>query len=174
MAHTFLKVKGISIGKSLNEPAFEEKAREILETCEKKKIPLVLPVDLRVAEEIKADSTPRVVSIQSIPEGVSAGDVGPQTLELYKKYLKQAKTVFWNGPLGVAEIDAFSKGTEALAKFLGDLDSITIVGGGDSTAALKKLGLEDKVTYISTGGGASLEYIEKGFLPGIEALSSKN
>lgn len=174
MAHTFLKAKGISIGKSLNEAEFEEKAKEILILCEKKNVPLVLPVDLWVAKEIREDSRPQVVSIELIPEEEVAGDVGPQTLELYKKFLKKGKTVFWNGPLGVAEFEPFSKGTRALAQCLGELDAITIVGGGDSTAVLKNLGLESKVTYISTGGGASLEYIEQGFLPGIEALSTKN
>lgn len=174
MAHTFLKAMGHSIGKSLNEPEYEPKAQEIIKACEIKKIPLLLPLDLVVAPEISENAPAQVVSIDSIPDDQIGVDVGPQTLKLYEETLKQAKTVFWNGPLGVTEIEAFSKGTEALATLLGTLDATTIVGGGDSTAALKKLKLDHKMTYISTGGGASLEYIEKGSLPGIEALSDQN
>lgn len=171
MAHTFLKAEGKSIGKSLNEIDYLEKAKEILEHCQSKKIPLILPVDLVVTQEVKEGSLSEVAAVDHIGEDQIGVDIGPKTLKLYEKTLKSAKTVFWNGPVGVTEIDAFSKGTEQLAQLLAKLDATTIVGGGDSTAALKKLGLADRMTYISTGGGASLEYIEKGSLPGIEALS---
>jgi len=171
MAHTFLKAEGKSIGKSLNEANYLAKAKEILEHCKNRKIPLILPIDLVVTQEIKEDSPKEVVSVDHIADNQIGVDIGPKTLELYEKTLRGAKTVFWNGPVGITEIDAFSKGTLQVAQLLAKMDATTIVGGGDSTAALKKLGLADSMTYISTGGGASLEYIEKGFLPGIEALS---
>lgn len=170
MTYTFYAAKGIKIGNSLVEEDKIDLAKQIIEKAGDK---LVLPVDNVVAPEFKNDAPSEVVE-GDIPDGEIALDIGPKSIELFKDTLKDAKTVVWNGPMGVFEMSNFAKGTLEVGKFLGTLtDASTIVGGGDSTAAVKELGVGDKLTHISTGGGASLEYLEGKELPGIAAVSNK-
>ena len=170
MAYTFYAAKGIKIGNSLVEKDKIELAKEIMEKAGDK---LVLPIDNVCAEKFDNDAPSKVIE-GDIPDGYMALDIGPKSVEEFENVLKDAKTVVWNGPMGVFEMPNFAKGTLAIGKFLGDLsDATTIVGGGDSTAAVKKLGVADKLTHISTGGGASLEYLEGKTLPGIAAVSDK-
>ena len=170
MAYTFYAAKGIKIGNSLVEKDKIELAKEIMEKAGDK---LVLPVDNVCAEKFDNDAPSKVIE-GDIPDGYMALDIGPKSVKLFESVLKDAKTVVWNGPMGVFEMPNFAKGTLEIGKFLGTLtDATTIVGGGDSTAAVKKLGVADKLTHISTGGGASLEYLEGKTLPGIAAVSDK-
>ena len=170
MAYTFYAAKGIKIGNSLVEKDKIELAKEIMGKAGDK---LVLPIDNVCAEKFDNDA-PRKVIEGDIPDGYMALDIGPKSVEEFENVLKDAKTVVWNGPMGVFEMPNFAKGTLEIGKFLGTLkDATTIVGGGDSTAAVKKLGVADKLTHISTGGGASLEYLEGKTLPGIAAVSDK-
>ncbi len=172
MSYTFFKAQGISIGDSICEDAFLETAQQILQECREKKLPLHLPLDVVVADAIRPDAQTRIIPIsQGIPRGFQGVDIGPKTIELFSSQLQPMQTVFWNGPVGVFEIPAFAKGTHAIAQTLSKLNAVTVVGGGDSIAAIQALSLADKMTHLSTGGGASLEYIELGTLPGIEALS---
>ncbi len=165
MAFTFLKARGVAIGKSLCEESFITKAREIKAE---------LPLDFVVAKEIKSGIETKIVSVEEgIPEGYMGLDIGPKTIALFTKKLQNAGTIFWNGPLGVFECPPFNKGTNAIAKAIVESKAITIVGGGDSISALRACGLEGKMTHVSTGGGASLEFLEFGTLPGIESLSSR-
>jgi phosphoglycerate kinase len=174
MAYTFFKAKGWNIGSSLYEEDMVEKARDILKNAEELGVKLVLPQDNVVASKMSADAEVRIVrSEEGIPEGFSGVDIGPRTVEEFKELLHSAMTVLWNGPLGVFEIPRFAEGTEAIAKALATYSATTIVGGGDSIAAIQKLGFANRFAHLSTGGGASLEYIEHGTLPGIEALSKK-
>lgn len=174
MAYTFFKAKGYSIGNSLFEPDQIEEARSLLEESKKLGVPLLLPLDTVITHEMKADAITKIVDItQGIPDGWEGVDIGPKTIELFSKELQKAKTILWNGPLGVFEIEQFAKGTRSIAETLGKLNATTIIGGGDSLAAIQAVGLADKMSHLSTGGGASLEYIEFGTLPGIEALSPK-
>ena len=170
MAYTFYAAKDIKIGNSLVEKDKIELAKEIMEKAGDK---LVLPIDNVCAEKFDNDAPSKVVE-GDIPDGYMALDIGPKSVEEFENVLKDAKTVVWNGPMGVFEMPNFAKGTLEIGKFLGTLtDATTIVGGGDSTAAVKKLGVADKLTHISTGGGASLEYLEGKTLPGIAAVSDK-
>ena len=170
MAYTFYAAKGIKIGNSLVEKDKIDVAKEILDKAGDK---LVLPVDNVVADKFNNDADTKVVE-GDIDDGWMALDIGPKTIKLYEDVLKDAKTVVWNGPMGVFEMPNFAKGTLEIGKFLGTLDdATTIVGGGDSTAAVKQLGVADKLTHISTGGGASLTYLEGKELPGIAAISEK-
>ncbi len=170
MAYTFLKAQGHSIGKSLVEDDKVEFAKELLEKAGDK---LVLPIDNVAATEFNNDAASEVVG-QDIPDNEMGLDIGPKTVELFKKTLEGAKTVVWNGPMGVFEMPNFAKGTLEVGRALADLpDATTIVGGGDSTAAAKQLGIAPKLTHISTGGGASLEYLEGKELPGIACVSDK-
>ena len=170
MAYTFYAAKGIKIGNSLVEKDKIELAKEIMEKAGDK---LVLPIDNVCAEKFDNDAPSKVIE-GDIPDGYMALDIGPKSVEEFENVLKDAKTVVWNGPMGVFEMPNFAKGTLEIGKFLGTLkDATTIVGGGDSTAAVKKLGVADKLTHISTGGGASLEYLEGKTLPGISAVSDK-
>lgn len=170
MAYTFLKAQGHNIGKSLVEDDKVEFAKELLEKAGDK---LVLPVDNVAATEFNNDAASEVVG-QDIPDNEMGLDIGPKTVELFKKTLAGAKTVVWNGPMGVFEMPNFAKGTLEVGRALADLpDATTIVGGGDSTAAAKQLGIAPKLTHISTGGGASLEYLEGKELPGIACVSDK-
>lgn len=176
MSYTFLKAQGIPIGNSICEDALLEQARKILEYATKNKIRLELPQDNVVADFYGKDASYHTVfSKNGIPDGFMGMDIGPKTCANWSEILQNGKTIFWNGPLGVAEFPAFSKGTDAIAQSLANIsvnkDAITIVGGGDSVAAIRKLNMLDKFTHISTGGGASLEYIEYGKLPGVEALT---
>ncbi len=172
MAYTFYRAQGIPIGKSLCEEDLVDQAKEILSEAKKRGVDILLPVDNVVADKIAAGAKTEIIDVQKgIPADMAGVDIGPKTIEKYAAYLKNGATILWNGPLGVFEIPAFAKGTNAIAKVLAQLKAVTIVGGGDSVAALQATGVADKITHISTGGGASLEYIEFGHLPGIDALS---
>lgn len=171
MAYTFLKMGGIEVGDSPVEEKQIEEAKELLETCQRQNIAVSLPIDhvIRKGTEVKTLSNQK-----GIPEGWQGVDIGPETIALFSKQLEGAHLIFWNGPMGIFEEPPFNRGTEALAKALAASPAITIVGGGDSVAAIQQLGLGEKVTHLSTGGGATLEYIENGTLPGIEALEREN
>lgn len=173
MAYTFLKAQGFSIGTSLLEADKVDYAKEMMDKAEAKGVKLLLPVDNVVGDKFAADATPVVTEDQNIPEGHMGLDIGPKTAELYDNAVKEAKTVIWNGPMGVFEFENFAKGTITVAKAMADSDATTVIGGGDSAAAVNILGFGDKMTHISTGGGASLEFLEGKALPGIEALNDK-
>ena len=174
MAFTFFKAQGKEIGKSLLEDEKLSLAKEVLQKAEKSKIKFLLPVDVIVAEEFKNDSPASVVEVDNIPSEKMGLDIGPQTIKLFCEEIAKAKTIVWNGPMGVFEMDNFAKGTFAVADALAKATSkgtVTIIGGGDSAAAISKAGLEDKVSHVSTGGGASLEFLEGKVLPGVAALT---
>ena len=174
MAYTFLKAIGNEIGDSVCELDKIELAQEILEKANEKGVNLLLPVDNVVAKEFADEKTAKVIDSNDISEGYMGLDIGPKTISLYRMALVGAKTVVWNGPLGLSEYEAFENGTRQIANEIANLrDCITVIGGGDSAAAVEKLGLADKMTHISTGGGASLEFLEGKKLPGIEALLDK-
>ncbi|HEY8361764.1 MAG TPA: phosphoglycerate kinase [Tissierellaceae bacterium] len=173
MAFTFLKAKGYEIGKSLLEEDKIELAKGLIEKANEKNVKLMLPVDVVVAKEFKNDTEYRTVSVDSIPEDMMGLDIGEETVKLFTEEIKNGKTIVWNGPMGVFEMDNFAKGTYAIAKAMAESEAITIVGGGDSASAVEKSGYADKMTHISTGGGASLEFLEGKVLPGIAAISDK-
>ena len=170
MAYTFFLAKGLSVGQSLKEEDWVERAGEMLKKAEEKGVKILLPVDNRVADHFGEDAVPEVVASDSIPDDREGMDIGPKTEELYAEAIKGAKTVFWNGPMGVFEFDNFAHGTEAVCRAVADSDCTSIIGGGDSVAAVNKFGLADKMSWISTGGGASMELVEGKALPGVEAL----
>ena len=170
MAYTFLKAQGYEIGTSLVEEDRLDYAKEMVAKAEEKGVKFLLPVDHRVAAEFK-DVAATVTEDQNIPAGNMGLDIGPKTEALYAEAIKDAKTVIWNGPMGVFEFENYNKGTIAVAKAMADADATTIIGGGDSAAAVNILGFGDKMTHISTGGGASLEFLEGKVLPGIAALN---
>ncbi|MDP3142737.1 MAG: phosphoglycerate kinase [Candidatus Omnitrophota bacterium] len=173
MAYTFLKAKGFAIGLSKLEADKLDIAKQILENARKQNVKILLPVDHVITQKIDDISNVRIVDI-NIPDGWIAVDIGPLTIQLFEEALKIANTVVWNGPLGVFETEAFSKGTKDIANFIGNLKGVvSVIGGGDTAAAMAKFNLEDKMTHISTGGGASLEYLEGKALPGIAALKDK-
>ena len=172
MAYTFLKAQGYTVGSSLVEEDKVEYAKEMLAKAEEKGVKLLLPVDHRVAKEFK-DVEAVVTENQNIAEGFMGLDIGPKTEAIYAEAIKDAKTVIWNGPMGVFEFENFNKGTIAVAKAMAEADATTIIGGGDSAAAVNILGFGDKMSHISTGGGASLEFLEGKTLPGIAALNDK-
>lgn len=174
MAYTFFKAQGLEIGTSLLEEDKIELAKEIFKKAENAKAKLLLPVDIVTAEEFKDDSPAEVVDYDKMPAGKMGLDIGPKTIELFSDVIKESKTVVWNGPMGVFEFPNFAKGTNAVAQALADATAngaITVIGGGDSASAIKKAGLEDKVSHVSTGGGASLEFLEGKVLPGVAALT---
>ena len=173
MAYTFFKAKGYEIGKSICEDDKVELAKELMEKAAHKGVKLLLPIDNVVATEFSNDAESKVVASNEIQADWEGVDIGPETVKLYGDALKNAKTVIWNGPMGVFEFDKFAVGTNEIAKILGGLDAITIIGGGDSAAAIEKGGFADKMTHISTGGGASLEFLEGKELPGIACLLDK-
>ncbi len=176
MAHTFDKAKGYGVGKSLLEADKIELAKELLAKAAAKGVKVVLPVDIVVADKFAADAQFKTVPVDQCPEDWMGLDSGEKTSEEYVKALEGAKTIIWNGPMGVFEFDNFAKGTLAVAKAVADATdkgAISIVGGGDSIAALKKTGLDKKISHISTGGGATLEYLEGKILPGIDAIANK-
>ncbi|GAB6138019.1 phosphoglycerate kinase [Halanaerobaculum tunisiense] len=173
MANTFIKAKDYEVGDSLLEEDKLDLAKELMEKAEAKGVDLVLPIDVTVADDFAADANHKAVAIDEIEEGWQALDIGPETIEKFSSILADAKTVTWNGPLGVFEMEAFAKGTNQVAEVLGDIDATTIVGGGESAAAVKQAGLENAVTHISTGGGASLRVIEGKPLPAVDALDNK-
>ena len=170
MAYTFLKVLGKSVGKSLVEDDYLETAKNFLDAAAKKGVKVILPVDHVCAAAFAEDAEPVYVDGEEIPADLMGLDIGSKTVALIVDALKTAKNVVWNGPMGVFEFAAFAKGTEAVAKALADSDAVSVVGGGDSVAAINKFGLADKISHVSTGGGASLEFLEGKVLPGIKAL----
>ncbi len=173
MAYTFFKAQGYSVGDSICEEDKLELALELMEKAKNKGVKLLLPIDNKIGKEFKADTESKTVKSTEIPDGWEGLDIGEKTIELYTKELQNAKTIVWNGPLGVFEFDQFAVGTNAIAKALGDIDAVKIIGGGDSASAVEKAGVAEKMTHISTGGGASLEFLEGKKLPGIEALQDK-
>ncbi len=173
MAYTFLKAKGVDIGSSKLEAEKLDLARSLLEEAIKKNVKIVLPVDHVIAEKFDKDAESKTTDNEIIPDGMMALDIGPKTIELFNNELKDAKTIVWNGPLGVFEMDKFAKGTRDVAVFIGGISATTIIGGGDTAAAIAKFNLDEKMSHISTGGGASLEFLEGKALPGIEALTEK-
>ena len=162
MAYTFFKAQGYSVGESICEEDKLDLAIELMKKAKEKGVKLMLPVDTRVGKEFKPDTESKTVPWTEIPDGWEGFDIGEKTIEMYSEELRKAKTVVWNGPLGLFEFDQFAKGTNAIAKVLSELtDATTIIGGGDSAAAVRKAGLQDKMTHISTGGGASLRILRR-------------
>ena len=173
MAYTFFKSMGYNIGNSICELDKLDLAKELMEKAKAKGVKLMLPVDTKIGKDFAPDTESKIVKYTEIPDGWEGFDIGPATIEQYSEELKKAKTVVWNGPLGLFEFEQFAIGTNSIAKTLADVDAVKIIGGGDSAAAVEKAGLADKFTHISTGGGASLEFLEGKKLPGIEALQDK-
>jgi len=173
MCFTFFKAQGYEVGKSLVEDDYVEEAKRLMDEAGDK---LVLPVDVVVADEMEEGAESETVSVDQIPTDKMGLDIGPRTVELFREHISGAKTIFWNGPMGVFEIDAFARGTEGVAHAVAAASAegaTSVIGGGDSVAAVRKLGLEDEMSHISTGGGASLEYVEGKELPGVAALPEK-
>lgn len=173
MAYTFFKSMGYNVGDSICELDKLDLAKELMEEAKQKGVKFMLPIDTRVGKEFSKDTESKVVSYKEIPDGWEGFDIGDETIKIYVEELQKAKTVVWNGPVGLFEFDQFAIGTNAVAKALASIDATTIIGGGDSAAAVEKAGLSDKITHISTGGGASLEFLEGKKLPGIECLQNK-
>ena len=173
MTYTFLKAMGYSVGNSICELDRIELAKEIMKKAEERNLKLLFPVDTVCGKEFSNDTEIKVVDSKEIPDDMQGLDIGPESIKLFTKELKNAKTVMWNGPLGVFEFEKFAVGTNTIAKVLSETEAITIIGGGDSAAAVEKGGYNDKMTHISTGGGASLEFLEGKVLPGIDCLQSK-
>ena len=174
MAFTFLKAQGVEVGKSIVEPELIEKAREVLETAKKLGVKVYLPVDCVIAESKDSEAETKIVPIQEINPQWMGLDIGPATITLFTEALNNAKTIVWNGPMGVFEIDAFSRGTSALAHSVAHSYALSIVGGGDTDVAIDKAGERDNMSYISTGGGAFLELLEGKELPAVKALKACN
>lgn len=173
MAYTFMKALGEEVGDSLLEADYIDYAKEMMDKADKKGVKLLIPIDTVVAKEFSNDAEYKTVGRGEIEPGWQGLDIGEKTVALYIDAIKDAKTVVWNGPMGVFEMPNFAKGTNAIAKALADIDAVTIIGGGDSVAAVNQAGLGDKMTHISTGGGASLEFLEGKDLPGITALNDR-
>jgi len=173
MANTFLKAKGYELGKSLVEEDKVDLAKELMASAETKGVKFLLPADLVVADSIENPGEIKTVDANAIPQDKMALDIGPKTIELYAATIKEAKTIVWNGPMGVFEVDAFSTGTNQVAQAVAQSSANSIVGGGDSVAAIEKAGLAQEISHISTGGGASLEFLEGKELPGVTALNDK-
>ncbi len=173
MSYTFSKAQGGSVGKSLLEEDYCEYALNMLKKADEKGVKLLLPVDNVIADDFSNDANSKVVKAGEIPDGWEGLDIGPETAKIFAAAVKDAKTVVWNGPMGCFEMPNFAKGTEAVAKALAETDAVTIIGGGDSAAAVNQLGYGDKMTHISTGGGASLEFLEGKELPGVAAANDK-
>lgn len=173
MANTFIAAQGYAIGKSLVETDKLELAKSLIEDAKRRGVNLLLPVDMVIADRFAADAASKVVRIDAIEDEWMALDIGPKTSEIFATALRDAKTIVWNGPMGVFEMDAFAAGTQAIARAVAASGAISIVGGGDSVAAIEKAGLAGQITHISTGGGASLEFLEGKVLPGIAALADR-
>ena len=173
MAYTFFKAQGYEVGNSICEMDKLDLAKSAMEKAKQKGVKLLLPIDTKAGKEYKEDTESKIVKYTEIPADWEGFDIGTETIKLFTEELKSAKTVVWNGPLGLFEFPQFAIGTNAIAKALSELNATTIIGGGDSAAAVKKAGLEKKMTHISTGGGASLEFLEGKKLPGIECLLDK-
>ncbi len=173
MSYTFLKAQGYEIGTSIVEEDKLELANELLKKAKEKNVKLLLPVDVVVAKEFKNDTEFKTVPVDEIPADMMGMDMGEKSIKAFSDEIKNAKTVIWNGPVGVFEMENFKKGTDAIAKVMAEIDAVTIVGGGDSASAVEKAGFASKMTHISTGGGASLEFLEGKVLPGIAAIDDK-
>ena len=173
MAATFLKARGHEVGKSLVEEERLETASGLMQQAAESGVTVVLPEDVLIAAEISPEAEAAVVSVDDIPAEQKIVDIGPQTIEIFKSRLRSAKTVFWNGPPGIEEIPQFARGTEAMAQTLAEIDAKTILGGGSTAEAVHNMGLEDKMTFVSTGGGASLEFLGGENLPGVESLMER-
>jgi phosphoglycerate kinase len=176
MANTFLAARGLPLGKSLVETEQLDNARRIVAEARRKRVRLMLPTDVVVAAQVHYRAQRQVVAVDAVPKDWVVVDIGPQTVAAFTEHLGKAKTIFWNGPMGIFEIEPFADGTNAMARFLAERSAagvITIVGGGDSVAAVDRLGLTDRMTHVSTGGGASLEFVEGKALPGVEALDDR-
>lgn len=173
MTYTFIKAQGGRIGNSLCEDDKLQVAADILNKGLEKEVRILLPVDNVVAKEMSENADTIITNINEVPDGYMGLDIGPKTIELYKQEIEVANTVVWNGPVGVFEVNKFAKGTEEIARAMSNSKAVTIIGGGDSAAAVEKFGLEEKMSHVSTGGGASLEFMEGKKLPGIEALLDK-
>ena len=173
MSYTFSKAQGGNVGNSLLEADYCEYALNMLKKAEEKGVKLLLPVDTVIADDFSNDANSKVVAAGEIPEGWQGLDIGPETAKIFSEAVKDAKTVVWNGPMGCFEMPNFAAGTEAVAKALAETEAVTIIGGGDSAAAVNQLGFGDKMTHISTGGGASLEFLEGKELPGVAAANDK-
>ena len=173
MSYTFFKAQGYEVGQSICEPDKCDLALETLKKAQEKGVKMFLPLDVRIGKEYAPDTESKIVDFDKIPEDWEGMDIGTKTIELYSQELQDAKTVIWNGPVGVFEFEKFAVGTNSVADVLSKLDATTIIGGGDSAAATVKAGLAEKMTHISTGGGASLELLEGRKLPGLEALQDK-
>ncbi len=173
MAYTFLKAKGYEVGNSLLDEERLDYCRDIMKRAEAEGIKLMLPEDIVAAKEFAADAENKLVDADKIPADWEGLDIGPKTIDTFKNAISDAATVIWNGPMGVFEFEAFAKGTNAIAEALAGSDAITIIGGGDSAAAVEQAGLADKMDHVSTGGGASLEFLEGKVLPGVAALKDK-
>ena len=172
MAYTLLKTQGYQIGNSICEEDQLDEALQLIKNCKDQKLPLWLPVDLLIADNFAKDANSKYIQVnQGIPDGWEGMDIGTETITIWEKALVKAATIFWNGPLGVFEFPAFAKGTEAIARCIASSKALSVVGGGDSVAAINQLHLTSSFSHISTGGGASLEYLELGRLPGIDGLS---
>lgn len=173
MAYTFLKAQGKEIGKSLLEEDKMDLSLELIKKAEANNVKILLPKDVVIADEIKEEAETEIVDIDNIPQDKEALDIGPKTAKEYADIIKKAKTVVWNGPMGVFEVKVFANGTNEVAKALADSSATTIVGGGDSALAIEEAGYKDKITHVSTGGGASLEFLEGKTLPGIDCIDEK-
>jgi phosphoglycerate kinase len=173
LAYTFVKAQGNEIGKSLLEEDKIDLAKEFMKKAEEKGVNMVLPVDVVVADDFSENANKKVVPISEIPADWEALDIGPETSKVYSKIVNDSKLIIWNGPMGVFEMDAFAEGTKAVANALAETAGYTIIGGGDSAAAVEKFNLAEKMDHVSTGGGASLEFMEGKVLPGVAALSDK-
>jgi phosphoglycerate kinase len=173
MCYTFLKAKGFEVGKSLVETEKVNLAFELIKKADEKNVKLILPADHLVADRVEEDARVRTVDTNAMPADMIGVDIGPKTVRQYRREIKQAKTILWNGPMGVFEIDKFARGTDQIAKAMASSRGTTVVGGGDSVAAVNKCKLAEKIDHVSTGGGASLEFLEGKELPGIEALADR-
>lgn len=173
MAYTFIKALGHEIGTSLLEEDKIDYALEMMKKAEEKGVKLLLPVDVVYADRFAEDATPHITEGRDVPADCMGLDMGPKSIELFTKAVKEAKTIVWNGPMGVFEFENFAKGTKAIAQAMSEVDAVTIIGGGDSAAAVNQMGFGEKMSHISTGGGASLEFLEGKELPGIAALDNK-
>ena len=174
MAYTFLAAKGYKVGGSLVEEDKIDLAREILEEAERSKIPVILPVDHKCGTSFSGAVKEQIVRKPDIPDHLIGMDLGPKTIKIFKKYIRRARTIIWNGPMGVFEFDNFSEGTEEIAKAVAKVKGVSVVGGGDSVASIRLLNLEEQITHISTGGGASIKLLEGELLPGIEVIENRN
>ena len=173
MAYTFFKSMGYGVGNSICELDKLELAQSLMQKAKEKNVKFMLPVDTKIGKEFAKDTESKTVKYTEIPDGWEGFDIGTETIKMYEEEVKKAKTVIWNGPVGLFEFDQFAIGTNAMARALAETDAVTIIGGGDSAAAIEKAGLSSKMTHISTGGGASLEFLEGKKLPGIECLLDK-